>query len=179
MNNLENIELLTESSDIELNNATWQNTIFFVPNVTYGKIIKVYDGDTITIVGRPYPASPVYRFSIRLSGINCPEIKSKNSIESTAAKIIQNKLEDLLLNQYVYLKNVSLDKYGRLLAQVWKNKLFVNQWLLDMNFATPYFGKKKDSSINWMDFIDSCDSCDSCDLHDSDETTAITKNNKE
>jgi hypothetical protein len=39
--------------------------IEFVPPVTGGKVIKVYDGDTITIATTlPYPDSPLYKFRV-------------------------------------------------------------------------------------------------------------------
>jgi len=34
-----------------------------VPPIKHGRVIKVYDGDTITVAARmPYPKSPLYRF---------------------------------------------------------------------------------------------------------------------
>jgi hypothetical protein len=42
----------------------WKNTVEFVPPVEKGIVIKIYDGDTITIASKlPYPSSPLYRFS--------------------------------------------------------------------------------------------------------------------
>ena len=35
-----------------LDKATWTNTVSFVPPVTCGKVIKIYDGDTITVASR-------------------------------------------------------------------------------------------------------------------------------
>ncbi len=59
----------------------WKDAIQFVPPITEGEVISVYDGDTITIVSKlPYDASPLYRFSIRLAGIDCAEIKGKTWI---------------------------------------------------------------------------------------------------
>ena len=60
----------------------WKNTKPFVPPLTGGRVIKVYDGDTITVANyMPFPNSPLYRFSVRLRGIDCPEIKTKNPTE--------------------------------------------------------------------------------------------------
>ena len=53
----------------------WDDTIPFVPPVTEGICIKAYDGDTITIAAKlPYPESPLYRFQVRLNGIDCPDV---------------------------------------------------------------------------------------------------------
>ena len=51
----------------------------FIPPLKTGKVIKVYDGDTITIASR-VPGlynSPIYKFSVRLNGIDSPEMKGK------------------------------------------------------------------------------------------------------
>ena len=54
----------------------WKDTIPFIPPISGGVVIKVYDGDTITIASKlPYKKSPLYRFSVRLNGIDSPEIK--------------------------------------------------------------------------------------------------------
>ena len=55
-----------------LDNINYKDTIPYIPNVTYGKVIKVYDGDTITIACKmPFDNSPIYRFSVRIAGIDC------------------------------------------------------------------------------------------------------------
>ena len=55
----------------------------FVPPVNSGRVIKVYDGDTITIASKVpgLKNSPIYKFSVRLNGIDTPEIKGKNEDE--------------------------------------------------------------------------------------------------
>ena len=63
-----------------LDEANWDNTKPFIPSVSYGKVIKCYDVDTITIVAKPYKAHPIFRFSVRLSGIDGPEIRTKNEM---------------------------------------------------------------------------------------------------
>lgn len=56
----------------------WEDTVEFKFPVPSGKVIKVYDGDTITIASKmPYDNSPLYRFHVRLNGIDTPEIKGK------------------------------------------------------------------------------------------------------
>ena len=68
-----------------LSSVTWKDTIPFVPPVTKGKVIKVYDGDTITIATKlPFAnesKDTIWRFSVRLDGIDCPEIKGKTETE--------------------------------------------------------------------------------------------------
>jgi len=93
--------------DISLEEANWKNTIEFVPLVTEGKVIKVYDCDTITIASKiPYLTSLnesniMYRFHVRLLGIDTPEMKSKNEDEKSIAYLAQKALSDLILNKIV------------------------------------------------------------------------------
>jgi len=119
-------------------------SIPFVPPITEGEVMHVYDGDTITIVSKlPYDASPLYRFSVRLAGIDCAEIKGKTERERELAQEAKNALQKLILNKVVALKNLKTEKYGRVLADVYLGDLHVNQWLLDNNYAVQYSGGKK------------------------------------
>ena len=44
----------------------WEDTVEFTFPITGGRVIKVYDGDTITIASKlPYEESPMYRLSVR------------------------------------------------------------------------------------------------------------------
>ena len=64
---------MEDGSDIK-----WEDTVEFTFPITGGRVIKVYDADTITIASKlPYDASPMYRLSVRLNGIDTPEIKGK------------------------------------------------------------------------------------------------------
>lgn len=120
----------------------------FVPPITEGEVISVYDGDTITIVSKlPYDASPLYRFSIRLAGIDCAEIKGKTEYERDLAQEAKCALQKLILNKVVVLKNLKTEKYGRVLADIYLGDLHVNQWLLDNKYAVEYSGGTK---TNWV-----------------------------
>lgn len=135
---------------IEVN---YKNTIKFVPPVCEGVVVKVYDGDTITLAAQlPYPESPMYRFQVRLNGIDCPEIKGKDEDEKKAALYAKNEMIHLVMNKTVQLKNVGVEKYGRILADVYVGELHVNQWMLDKKFAVPYGGATKKSPESWLDF---------------------------
>lgn len=119
----------------------WEDTEPFVAPVHEGTVIKVYDGDTITIASKlPFYGSPLYRFSVRLAGIDTPEM---NGPEVERAILARNTLSNLVLHKKVKLQNVSTEKYGRLLANVYLDDLHVNKWMLDHKYAVPYFGGKK------------------------------------
>jgi endonuclease YncB( thermonuclease family) len=134
-------------------NIDWDNTVPFVPPIITGIVIKVYDGDTITIASKlPYPESPIYRFSVRLNGIDCPEIKGKDENEKECAKIAKEEMTKLAFKQIVTLKNVQTEKYGRLLADVYVKDINLNKHLLEQRLAVKYDGGTKICPRNWMDY---------------------------
>ena len=73
--------------DINWNHVGYANTVPFIPPITRGKVIKVYDGDTLTIASRLPGNETLYRFSVRLGGIDCPEMKSKIASEKQVAQV--------------------------------------------------------------------------------------------
>ena len=129
----------------------------FIPPITGGRVIACYDGDTITIASKlPYKNSELYKFAVRINGIDCPEIRSKNKNEKKCAYIAKNKIEDLLLNKIIKLENVNTEKYGRLLADVIINNISVGDWLLEQNLAVKYEGKAKTPPDDWMEYYNKC-----------------------
>ena len=125
----------------------------FVPPITQGRVIKCYDGDTITIASYlPYKNSELYKFSVRINGIDCPEIKSKCVTEKECAQIAKKCVEDKILHKMVRLENVSLEKYGRILADVCIDKISIGPWLVNQHLAVRYDGGTKKSPNDWMDY---------------------------
>jgi len=133
-----------------LQHIDYKGTVPFVPPIYYGKVIKVYDGDTITIAGiLPGTCNPIYRFSVRLLGIDTPEIKGNTEEEKRLAKVARDELSNLILNKFVELKNVSTEKYGRILADVYFEEIHVNKWLLEKGLAVEYNGGTKTRPDSW------------------------------
>tara|TARA_E500000178_G_C16993941_1_gene742207 strand:- start:1440 stop:1868 length:429 start_codon:yes stop_codon:yes gene_type:complete len=126
-----------------LNTINYNDTVTFIPNIDKCKVIKVYDGDTITVATFLNNDKQCYRFSVRLNGIDSPEIKSKNENEKKAAQLSRDKLSEQILNKIIVLKNISIEKYGRLLADVLYNNTNMNKWMLDNKYAISYDGGKK------------------------------------
>ena len=148
--------------NISLEEATWKNTIEFVPLVAEGKVIKVYDCDTITIATKfPYlttlnEGNIMYRFHVRLLGIDTPEMKTKNEEEKSIAHLAQKSLSELILNKNVTLKNTSLDKYGRILANIYtENDVELSNWAISNRFAVSYDGGTKKSPTSWSEYYKS------------------------
>jgi len=149
-----------------MKNAGWKNTIPFTPYITSGKVIKIHDGDTITICAYfPYDrlkvpeniANSIYRWNVRLLGVDCPEITSKDEIEKNCSKRIQREMFDLLIEKNVRLENVSYDKYGRILANVIleenTGEININEWLISKRYAVRYDGGTKHKPLNWENYI--------------------------
>jgi hypothetical protein len=57
----------TNWNELKWDELKWEDTIEFTFPIQEGYVIKVYDGDTITIAAKlPYIESPLYRFPVRL-----------------------------------------------------------------------------------------------------------------
>ena len=131
----------------------WEDTIEFTFPIKGGRVIKVYDGDTITIASKlPFDNSPLYRLSVRLNGIDAPEIKGKTDDEKIASKQVKDALSNLILNKRVNLKNIQTEKYGRILADVYIGELHINQWLITEKYAVKYDGGTKKSPESWLKY---------------------------
>ena len=149
------IEMNIISIEEGLKGASWATTKPFIPKITYGKVIKVYDGDTITIACRIYNGyslvepPELYRFSVRLNGIDSPEMKSPHENEKKLAHVSQEALSNLIFGKIVTLQNVSMEKYGRVLADVYLGSLNVNQWMLEGGYVVKYDGGTKHRLNEW------------------------------
>jgi endonuclease YncB( thermonuclease family) len=139
----------------------WDDTIEFKFPINCGRVIKVYDGDTITIASKlPYNESPLYRFSVRLNGIDTPEIKGKgiDDEEKLAAKQTRDFLSNLILNKYILLENIQNEKYGRILADIYlpikdsNNIIHINELLIRERYAVKYDGGTKKKPSSWIKY---------------------------
>ena len=112
-----------------------------------GKIVDVYDGDTVKIVLNLSINSDYYRWNCRLSGINTPEIRTKNTKEKEFGLLVRDKLKERIENKILLIKCGEFDKYGRLLVEIYENNgelLSINNWLIENNYAKPYDGGTKE-----------------------------------
>ena len=127
----------------------------FVPPIVSGKVIKVYDGDTITILSKVpgLKNSQEYKFQIRLNRIDTPELRTKNMEEKEVAQEAQVALSNIILDKIVQLTVLKLDKYGRLLCEVYYNGLCMNDWMLTKHFAVEYDGGTKKSPESWRAYV--------------------------
>jgi micrococcal nuclease len=147
------IQRRVEENNKKEEEPCWENTHEFVFPTTGGKVIKVYDADTITIASKlPYEGSPYYRLHVRLNGIDCPEIKGKTIEEKQVAVEAREFVASLVLGKMVRLENVKSDKYGRLLATVYVDDVCVNDLLLKQHLAVSYDGGTKHTPESWVQY---------------------------
>jgi endonuclease YncB( thermonuclease family) len=143
-------EIANKNFDECLTNIEYKDTTAFIPPIVAGKVVKVYDGDTITVASKiPGTAFPIYRFRVRLAGIDSAEIKGHTEEEKKAAIVARDALHNLIFGKIIVLQNVGTEKYGRILADIYIENLHINQWMLDNNYAVPYDGGKKVRPPEW------------------------------
>lgn len=142
----------TETQNVEIK---WEDTVEFTFPIKSGQVIKVYDADTITIASKlPYPESPLYRLSVRLNGIDTPEMKGKDisDEEKEVAKQARDFVANLVMHKTIRLENIESEKYGRILADVYVGNIHLNQLLLQERYAVKYDGGTKKKPFSWLKY---------------------------
>lgn len=132
-------------SEEEIKNIKTLNQYFTFTNME-AYICSVYDGDTCTAIIN-INKTPV-KFSIRMNGYDCPEMKPSKSkydrdYEIIFAKMAKDKLKQLILNKKVQITSNGLDKYGRLLGTIVINNLNINNYMLQSGYGYSYSGNTK------------------------------------
>lgn len=106
----------------------------------------IYDGDTIMIKLETLPY-PLYNASVRINGIDAPEIRGKCQSEKDAAKLTKAKLQELIGDKKIItLSNFSHDKYGgRILADVNVNGKDIATEMIASGVVRKYSGGARSS----------------------------------
>ena len=132
-----------------LEDATYKSTKPFAFETTVrAKVVKVYDGDTCTCVFDTFGLG-LFRHQIRLSGVDTPELKSKNPDEKAAAILVRDFVAGLILGKIVDLKCEGSDKYGRILGTITVQAMpeapaiCINTLLVEKKMARSYDGGTK------------------------------------
>lgn len=135
---------------------TIKETPRFVPHITYAYVASVYDGDTVTILAPVLntKGNTVYKYSVRIYGVDCPELRTTDEVEKSIALKAKEFAINTLRNKHVELKNISYDKYGRLLANIYIEGKHYNHMLLQNGLAYEYFGKTKSPPENWKEYYE-------------------------
>ena len=64
----------------------------------------------------------------------------------------KKKIYDTVFLKIVELKNVKLEKYGRVLADVYYNEISLGELLCDCNLAVKYDGGTKHTPDDWLEY---------------------------
>jgi micrococcal nuclease len=92
--------------------------------VITGKVIKVADGDTFTLL-----TADTQKVKVRLLDIDCPENGQPHG------KGAKQLLSELIFGKEVYVKYDKKDRYGRVLGKVYVGDVFVNMTLIESGYA--------------------------------------------
>ncbi len=111
--------------------------------------IKNYDADTVTFKIPSVHPLIGDNISVRVRGLDTPEIKGKLPCEKQAARTAQRLVENIMKNaKNIELRNVDRDKYFRILADVVVDEKSLTDILLKNNLAYIYDGGTKEK-IDW------------------------------
>ena len=116
-------------------------------NATVSEIVSIYDGDTFTVNIASWPDIVGQRISIRVAGIDTPEMRGRCDEEKNRARLAKKFTVAALRNAgHVELRNVQRDKYFRVLSDVYIDGENLAQLLLNEGLAVSYVGNTK---VNW------------------------------
>jgi hypothetical protein len=115
------------------------------------RFLKNYDGDTITVTIPQLHPLFGKEISVRLKGIDTPEMKSKNPCEKEKARVAKKFVEHLLSKgKQIHLVDVEREKYFRILASVEVDGKDVSTLLLKNKLAVQYDGGTKTSDFGCL-----------------------------
>ena len=128
---------------------------FFIINTgNYGnarvlQVVSVYDGDTFKANLKDLPSIIGYEISIRIKGIDTPELKANNiDVKSLAYKARDYTRSQLTNANIIILSNIERGMYFRIIADVWYDNTNLASNLIKYKYALP-----STSRCNENDFI--------------------------
>ena len=106
-------------------------------------VVRVIDGDTFVADAHIWPGQTI-RVSIRIRGIDAPELHSRCRRERAAAERSRNALQAMLAASPVEIANIGGGKYyGRVVADVVAGGQPVAHVLLGQELARAYHGGRR------------------------------------
>ena len=125
---------------LSLKAISFLTLLFILPVLSIAdefKVIRVYDGDTITVIENGK------KIRVRLVGIDSPEMsRGKNKPGQPFCQKSQKYLSWLVLKETVKIKSYGLDRYGRILGVVYSNGTNVNFEMVKEGLAEVYRGRQ-------------------------------------
>jgi len=120
------------------------------PNINIDKITSIYDGDTFRGNINSYPSIIGQNMSIRINGIDTPEIRTKCKKEKQLARKAKKLTVSILRGaKVIELRNLQRGKYFRIVADVYVDDKSLGSILIANNLAVKYDGGTKVK--NWCE----------------------------
>lgn len=94
-------------------------------------VSDVHDGDTITYIKTNKDKKKIV-LKGRLYGIDAPELQQEFGNES------KEYLSELILNQNIYIHEMSTDIYGRSIVKLFIDEIYINEALVRLGYAWSY-----------------------------------------
>ena len=109
------------------------------------RIVKVIDGDTVNVMVDFLTRELGNIISIRILGIDTPEMRGKCINEIEKAKEAKSYLKELIKTDQYSIVIKGRDKYFRILGDIKIKDKYVSQLMLEKGYARRYNGKEKQS----------------------------------
>ena len=108
--------------------------------------IDVYDGDTFKCDIDLGFSIILKKQAVRLSGINCPELRTKDKREKALGYEAKEKIIEILDEAFeVTLQSLGKGKFGRVISICYADGYNVNDMMVESGLARPYDGGKRSS----------------------------------
>jgi endonuclease YncB( thermonuclease family) len=113
-------------------------------SVVVSEATSIYDGDTFRCTVAGWPGIIGERISIRINGIDTPEMKDRRpEIKALARKAKQFVVNRLRAGQVIELRDMQRGKYFRIVADVYVDGVNLGDELITAGLAKPYDGGVK------------------------------------
>lgn len=130
-------------------------------NYIYGLVTHVGDGDgfKVEVSSKFFSCSKSKIVSVRLAGIDAPEVRNYNKPGQPMSKESKKMLKGLILGKMVRLECLDTDRYGRIIAMAHVKKMLflyknVNLEMVRTGMAAVYHSKNASYGNIKMQLID-------------------------
>ncbi len=129
------------------------NTATLAKPINYGsavvsEVTSIYDGDTFRATIKGWPPLIGERISIRVNGVDTPEMRGKCDKEKVLARKAKQHAVAMLRNgKVIKLENMMRGKYFRIAADVYIDGKRLANSLVQAGLGVVYHGKTK--SMDW------------------------------
>ncbi len=114
-----------------------------IPGPITARVVSVYDGDTLTVDAEPWPGVTI-RTSVRVNGVDTPEIRGKCQAEKDLAILARDFVRGKV-GERVRIANVKHGKYaGRVVANVLVGGEKLSDMLIAEGLGRPYEGGRRE-----------------------------------